>query len=61
MKRLFDVLIRILEKWSCHHEWSVYHQTEIYSQFANVDTDVPMKRRHTLICKKCGKIKKINV
>jgi len=52
---------KILEKLSCKHKWYTYNETETYSSFTcgSIKNEIPIKHKHTLICKKCGKIKKI--
>lgn len=47
-----------LSKLSCHHEWYVHDQTKTYEREWSKK---PYKIEQTLICKKCGKIKKIGI
>ena len=53
-----EVLIKLLEKWACSHDWDQYHRTNVYE---DDNTETPYKIKETLICKKCGKIKKIEL
>lgn len=55
MKQLF---LAILKKWGCAHEWDTYQTTKIYDYEYD---KIPTRIKHTLICKKCGKIKQIYV
>lgn len=55
---MWKALVKLVEKWACCHEWKTYHKTYTYEN----DYDKrPWKVEHTLICQKCGKIKKIKV
>lgn len=49
----------LLEKLLCKHEWYVHHRTEVFGDGFGKDTDLPTSFEDILICKKCGKIKKI--
>ena len=40
----------------CMHDWKAYHITNVMG-----DGDIPIRIDHTLICRKCGKIKKISI
>ena len=48
----------LLSKWSCHHEWMVHHETH---EFENDYSKRPCRIIETIICKRCGKIKKIKL
>lgn len=49
---------KLIEKWTCKHEWEEFYRRELYW----FDWEKrPYKTKITLICKKCGKIKKIYV
>ena len=55
---MWKALIKLVEKWACRHEWENHYITELYKN----DSDKrPWKVELTLICHKCGKIKKIEV
>ena len=55
---MWEALIKLVEKWACCHEWETYQITKTYDD----DYDKrPSKIEHTLICQKCGKIKKIKL
>jgi hypothetical protein len=50
----------IFEKWSCKHSWKVHYESRVLVK----DFAGQMYGRYTvqtLICKNCGKIKKIKV
>ena len=49
---------QLFTKWGCMHDWKLYHSADLYE---NNSKPRPYASRHTLICKKCGKIKKINL
>ena len=51
-------LADLLSKASCHHEWYVHDETKT---FEGPTSSLPYKITQTLICKKCGKIKKIEI
>lgn len=55
MKKL---LTQLLEKWVCKHEWVTYQKCDIYNEFSG---EIPSRLEFILICKKCGKIKKIRL
>lgn len=55
---MWKALIKLVEKWACCHEWENYHITKTYE---NDSDKKPWKVEHTLICQKCGKIKKIGI
>lgn len=48
-------LSKILDKWLCKHDWRTYHVIAGHNMFGEI------LEKHTLICKLCGKIKKVNV
>ena len=47
-----------LDKISCHHQWEVHEQV---NRFQFDESTMPVEVRQTLICKRCGKIKKITI
>lgn len=49
-----EQIIELLKKKYCRHEWGKY---QIQKTYANSSDKMPMYVTHTLICKKCGKIK----
>ena len=53
---MWKALIKLIEKWACHHSWETHFRTEVYDKSFAAG---PWKREETLICSKCGKIKKI--
>lgn len=55
---MWKALIKLVEKWACCHEWENRHITRSYK---NDYDKMPSKVELTLICKKCGKIKKIEM
>ena len=42
-------------EWGCNHDWETYAENEVHDDFEGTSHDV------TLICKKCGKIKKVKL
>lgn len=46
------------KKRNCMHNWSFYSKR--YMHYFSLD-DAPDYEEHTLLCTKCGKIKKIKV
>lgn len=58
MKQAFKAL---LEKWACMHQWKVHNSATIYGHLDDPENDLPIRRKETLICEKCGKIKKITL
>jgi hypothetical protein len=52
---MWQSLIKLVEKLTCCHRWESWHKTNI---FEFPDSNRPFKIRETLICSKCGKIKK---
>lgn len=55
---MWEALIKLVEKWACCHDWETYHITNVYE---NDSDKIPWKVEHTLICQKCGKIKKVKL
>ena len=55
---MWKALIKLVEKWSCCHEWELHRRMSTYDEFSG---DKPCRVEETLICKKCGKIKKIRL
>lgn len=49
-----EQIIELLKKKCCRHEWEQYNVQRV---FENESDSMPYKITHTLICKKCGKIK----
>ena len=50
-----DIIKKLLEKWSCKHEWELVR--EIKANFSTHKEIIGYEC--ILICKKCGKIKRI--
>lgn len=44
-----------LEKFACHHQWYLHHECDVY----NSSGKSRIGFEQTLICKRCGKIKKL--
>lgn len=52
----------IFAKLFCLHQWDLYQETQVYgSDRTKKDGALPIQTKHTLICKHCGKIKKITL
>lgn len=49
-----EQIIELLKKKYCRHEWEKY---QVQQTYADESDKLPMYVTHTLICKKCGKIK----
>lgn len=53
---LFNIYSQKYEKeWNCNHNWETYAENEIHDDFEGTSHSV------ILICKKCGKIKKVEL
>ena len=50
-----DILNKLLEKWLCKHDWVLFKHIEEYYD----DKDDIIGHQYILVCKKCGKIKKV--
>ena len=48
----------IFEKWACKHRWTVFEK-----KFVQIEGFIDRKAtmRYILFCKKCGKIKKMDI
>lgn len=55
MKKL---ILQWLDKLACHHDWMVHREVHVYMDETDAE---PYKTKQTLICKKCGKIKRIRL
>lgn len=55
---MLQALIKLIEKWACCHEWESHNITHVYM---HENSKIPYKSKETLICKKCGKIKRIDL
>lgn len=53
---MWKALIKLVEKWACCHRWESWQKTNVF-EFPN--SSRPCEIKETLICSKCGKIKKI--
>lgn len=51
---------KLIDKWLCAHSWEEKYRNKVYSARAEI-LDIPCNIDVTLICSKCGKIKKIKV
>jgi len=54
---MWELIKQWLTKKACHHDWILHAKTKVYDN----PLENPVCIRHTLICKKCGKIKRIKV
>ena len=43
------------KEWDCYHNWETYAENEIHDDFEGTKHEV------ILICKRCGKIKKVKL
>lgn len=55
---MWQALIKLIEKCACCHNWETHFQTSVYEKSYNKR---PWEIQETLICQKCGKIKKIKL
>ena len=53
-----DILNKLLDKWLCKHDWELFETHEVYTTF---EFNMPEYHVYIFICKKCGKIKKVQV
>ena len=56
MKTIKAIAVRFFNKVLCRHKWELYHRS-----IERADGSYAVTRLHTLVCLKCGKIKKIKV
>ena len=60
MKVIKRLIIKWLNKIFCTHEWEVYKQIKTRHYWNSYDEDYyKVTNLDILICKKCGKIKKV--
>lgn len=57
---MWKALIKLVEKWACGHKWKEFRETSI-AGYNHKEGDLPERIDITMICKECGKIKKISV
>lgn len=55
---MWKALIKLVEKWACCHRWETHFKTKVYEKSSDTK---PYEIEETLICSKCGKIKKIKL
>lgn len=55
---MWQALIKLVEKWACCHKWETHRRMSSYDEEYD---KLPTKVEETLICQKCGKIKKIKL
>ena len=55
---MWRALIKLVEKWACCHKWETHQTSKTYENYYDKR---PSKIEETLICSKCGKIKKIKL
>lgn len=60
---MIELIKQILKKWGCMHNWDVYQTIKIYAsiKISRVENEIPTGVTQTLLCKKCGKFKKIKL
>jgi hypothetical protein len=56
---IWQIFKLMLMKFSCHHKWYKYDELKIYGD--DRSDNLPIYIQHTLICKECGKIKKMKL
>jgi len=52
------MLKKLIEKILCMHKWNTYNESKTFEYSG---AELPIYVTHTLICEKCGKIKKVNI
>lgn len=52
-----QALINLINKWACNHLWNVHYEIAVWDKEASLE--MPIETKQTLICEKCGKIKRI--
>lgn len=52
-----QAIINLINKWACMHKYKLHKEMSIHAK----GYERPVEMRHTLICEKCGKIKKIRL
>ncbi len=57
LTKLGELILALFKKWSCAHEWEFYYETNMWVAGGKYPTEI----HHTMICEKCGKIKRISV
>lgn len=55
---MWKALIKLVEKLACCHDWELHRRMNTYDEYS---VNKPWKIEETLICQKCGKIKKIQL
>lgn len=55
---MWQALIKLVEKCACCHKWELHRRMSTYDDYSG---NRPSKVEETLICQKCGKIKKIKL
>ena len=58
---MITLIKQLFAKWACSHDWNVHYSAELYDDDYTRPNRKPYGIRQSLICKKCGKIKKINL
>lgn len=61
---MWKALIKLVEKWACGHEWKQFGDRVKTYGFNYIEGGIskqPTKIEQTLICNKCGKIKRIEL
>lgn len=48
-----EILKKLIDKWCCHHEWEIWRKVDVEGDWGNTWTV------YHLVCKKCGKLKKV--
>lgn len=62
MTEIKTFIKRLFKKLSCSHKWSVYYKAAFYGEDEDgIQDNLPTYKEHTLVCKECGKFKKITL
>jgi len=58
---MWNLIKQWLAKKACCHDWVVHETIEVYEDSRLFPNSIPIRTEQTLICKKCGKIKRIKL
>ena len=58
---MITLIKQLFAKWACMHDWKLHYAAELYHSDDTRPGRLPYGERQTLICKKCGKIKRIKI
>lgn len=50
---------KMMDKWSCCHDWEVIKDINVYVDYGYGRDDLPEYHKLLMVCRKCGKFKKM--